>query len=184
MGLILDERECLLTQHIREDFPEKDIWIQYIHQYLNNIQNLKDNKKFSGIIFSSLKGMYYTAREGCINEIPRALYNPLSLEERIEFLRKWRTVIKTYNIAIMDIPEMEEDAFIELYVSPSKALFAMSMPDGEAICIDLKEPGIIELVMKYVDFNDEYRQMSPSDVDRKIDSLIEALKAEIRETAI
>ena len=184
MGLILDERECLLTQHIREDFPEKDIWIQYIHQYLNNIQNLKDNKKFSGIIFSSLKGMYYTAREGCINEIPRALYNPLSLEERIEFLRKWRMVIKTYNIAIMDIPEMEEDAFIELYVSPSKALFAIPMPDGEAICIDLEEPGIIELALKYVDFNDEYRQMSPSDVDRKIDSLIEALKAEIRETAI
>ena len=182
MGMILDEKETLLARHIREDFPGKDIWIQSIHQYLGNIQSLKDDKTVSGIIFSSLKGMNYTTREGYINEIPGALYEPLSLEERIEFLRKWKAVIKTYNIAIMDIPEMEENAFMELYVLPSEVLLALSMPNGEAICIDLKEPGMIELMLKYVEFNDKYRQMSPPDVDRKIDSLIEALKDEIRET--
>lgn len=182
MGLILDEKETLLARHVQEDFPGKDIWIQSIHQYLGNIQSLKDDKTVSGIIFSSLKGMNYTTRKGYINEIPGSLYEPLSLEERIEFLRKWKAAIKTYDIAIMDIPEMEENAFMELYVLPSEVLLALSMPNGEAICIDLKDPGMIELMLKYVEFNDEYRQMSPPDVDRKIDSLVEALKDEIRET--
>lgn len=175
---ILEENETFSENHIKNNFPNKEIFIKFYHNFLYSYKTISSQKKHQSIELFTKQGLLYFAKEGMLSEIYPDLWIPLSPKERISFLEKWKTLIQLNNYPYMlDIPNHPGDSLMNIYCSPTSCTLIAPKFDGSLLFLNIKEPSLTTVFYDFTEYIYNHNLCTKEDTLLFIDKLIEDLKS-------
>lgn len=161
----------LLERYITEMLPERDIFIQTLENYVEQLYH-NEHLKWDSIF--SINGLRYFMDTGLLEEYPRQIYTPVSLSDRIHLLKQLILSFEQYHYRILkeDICSMENE--FHLVISKQNGFLCFTTPqDHRMIYLDIKEPGFIFTFLDYYESLNESLFYSTSEA---LDLLKDVLK--------
>lgn len=169
-------RECL-----KDFFPYKEEFIQSFvayAKYMNEVF-LPENKDVYHTIYT-YQGLRYFTESGYFHDIPSELFNPLSLENRLLILERWRQFVIDYpSIQMADMPYLpaESTTYFVMYNHDFNILF--SDTTGALASITIKESTLVEAFDDFLENVVKKHMYSKEEELRCIDECIEKIKKEL-----
>ena len=171
----------ILDKSLKDFFPDKEGFIESFHNYAhywNEVFYPQYSDKFH--IIYTIQGVRYTAKTGYLHDIPPELFNPLSLEDRLLLLTKWREFCKKHPYVMMtDMPYLSETS--TTYFQFSDQVFHMIAADstGTLANISIQEVTLVEAFNDFVDNVIKKNAFSKEEEIKLIDECIEMIKKEM-----
>lgn len=168
---------AIIRKSLKDFFPDKEGFIKKFHDYAN-YWNKVFYAQYSDIfhIIYTVQGLRYTAKTGYLHDIPPELFNPLSLEDRLLLITKWKEFCKKHSYIMMaDMPYLSETS--TTYFQLSDQVFHMIAADstGTLANISIQEVTLVEAFNDYYQYILEERCLSKEETSQIIDTYINQL---------
>lgn len=180
-NVFLDEDEEILRECLKDFFPYKDEFIQSFMAYVKywNEVFLPAHKDIYHTIYT-YQGLLYFTESGYFHDIPAELFNPLSLENRLTILERWRQFVIDYpSIQMADMPYFPAESTTYFLVCNHDFNILFSDPTGTLASITIKEATLVEAFEDFLENVVKKNVYSKEDEIRCIDECIEKIKKEL-----
>ncbi|MCD7808379.1 MAG: helix-turn-helix transcriptional regulator [Erysipelotrichaceae bacterium] len=173
--LSLEEVE-LVGNHIRDEFSQKSQFLAFYKQYLQVQQIYLKNNTGSTQYYFTKQGLEYFCQTGYFHDIPASLLYPLTHEELLYFLDKWKEFIKDYQyITMLDIPAFPGNSTTVISFDDNHLSFTFINSKGIPICVSINEASIYSAFYDYFHNIMENNTISKEDTIHIIDEYIDKL---------
>lgn len=172
---------AIMRKSLKDFFPDKEGFIKKFHDYAN-YWNQVFYAQYSDLfhIIYTVQGLRYTAKTGYLHDIPPELFNPLSLEDRLLLITKWKEFCKKHSYIMMaDMPYLSETS--TTYFQLSDQVFHMIAADstGTLANISIQEVTLVEAFNDFFENVIKKNAYSKEDEMKLIDECIEMIKKEM-----
>lgn len=131
-----------IEKYIKQDFPERPLFIQKLLKYIENFTHSQFLHSTSFIF--SLKGIQHFLSTGRINEYPYEVYDAFDMKDRIYLVKQLLHACKTLDFKMLknNIGDIRNELF--LYVTQQNGYLMFSVPPHQnLVYLDIKEPGLL-----------------------------------------
>lgn len=171
----------IMRKALKDFFPNKEGFIkdfQNFEQYWNQ-EFYPQHSDIFHIIYT-LQGLRYTAKTGYLHDIPPELFNPLSLEDRLLLITKWKEFCKNNpHIMMADMPYLSESSTTYFQLSNQSFYIIASDSTGTLANISIKEITLVDAFKDFIDNVVKKNAYSKEDEMKLIDECIEMIKKEM-----
>lgn len=171
----------IMRKELKDFFPNKEEFIkdfQKFGYYWNEVFYPQHSDIFH--IIYTLQGLRYTAKTGYLHDIPPELFNPLSLEDRLTLLRKWKEFCKKHPYVIMaDMPYLSETSTTYFQLTNQSFHIIASDSTGTLANISIKEITLVEAFKDFIDNVVKKNAYSKEDEIKLIDECIKMIEMEM-----
>ncbi|MCD7949078.1 MAG: helix-turn-helix transcriptional regulator [Erysipelotrichaceae bacterium] len=174
--LSLDEVE-LVGNHIRDEFSQKSEFMEFYKQYLQIQQIYLKNNTGSSHYYFTKQGLEYFFETGYFHDIPASLLYPLTHDELLYFLGKWKEFVKDYKyITMLDIPAFPGNSTTVISFDDNRLSFTFVNSKGVPICFSINEASIYGAFYDYFHNIIENNTISKEETVNIIDEYIQKLE--------
>ena len=174
--LALDEHETYSRDHIVDEFPEKNHFVENCHQYISYYHDGYERIKDGIFELYTKQGIDYFCRTGFISELHPNICIPLRVSERIELLERWKTVIQTHEIYMIDFPEFSGDSTLSMFTTHTKTYLTIATPNGRLRQAVIDETSVTRVFFDYLDYLFQNKRVENEDAVAYLNGKIEELK--------
>ena len=179
---VFEESDFNIMRRVLKDFfPDKEGFIKDYQNYVNywNQVFYPQHSDIFHIIYT-LQGLRYTAKTGYLHDIPPELFNPLSLEDRLTLLRKWKEFCKKHPYVMMaDMPYLSETSTTYFQLTNQSFHIIASDSTGTLANISIKEITLVEAFKDFIDNVVKKNAYSKEDEIKLIDECIKMIEMEM-----
>lgn len=150
--LILDEKETFAEKHLNMDEPARSAFIDALHGYLPVQKAYLRSVAGRTKILCAVQGITNFCETGYINEINPDVMTPLSVEERIAAMVKWKEAYEKGFFTMVDIQHLKPTCCTMIQASPTFAVFEIAGEGGSYMTAEVKEPGIVSLIYWFCEY--------------------------------
>lgn len=171
----------IMRKALKDFFPNKEEFIKDIQNFANywNHEFYPQHSDIFHIIYT-LQGLRYTAKTGYLHDIPPELFNPLSLEDRLLLITKWKEFCKNNpHIMMADMPYLSESSTTYFQLSNQSFYIIASDSTGTLANISIKEITLVDAFKDFIDNVVKKNAYSKEDEMKLIDECIEMIKKEM-----
>lgn len=171
----------IMRRVLKDFFPDKEGFIKDYQNYVNywNQVFYPQHSDIFHIIYT-LQGLRYTAKTGYLHDIPPELFNPLSLEDRLTLLRKWKEFCKKHPYVMMaDMPYLSETSTTYFQLTNQSFHIIASDSTGTLANISIKEITLVEAFKDFIDNVVKKNAYSKEDEIKLIDECIKMIEMEM-----
>ncbi len=174
--LSLDEVE-LVGNHIHDEFYQKSYFMDFYKEYMQIQQNyLKKNSGGTKYYFTK-QGLEYFFETGYFHDIPTSLLYPLTNDELLYFLGKWRDFVKDYPyITMLDMPAFPSNSTTTISFDNNRLNFTFINSKGMPICLSINESSIYSAFYDYFHYIIDNNTISKEETINIIDGYIQKLE--------
>ncbi|MCD7893665.1 MAG: helix-turn-helix transcriptional regulator [Erysipelotrichaceae bacterium] len=172
----LDEVQ-LVSDHIRDEFSQKSTFMEFYRQYLQMQQIYLKNNTGNTQYYFTKQGLEYFCETGYFHDIPASLLYPLTHDELLYFLGKWKDFVENYQyITMLDIPAFPGDSTTVISFDDNRLSFTFITSKGIPICVTINEASIYSAFHDYFHHIIENKAISKEETINMIDEYIQKLE--------
>ena len=171
----------IIRKSLKDFFPDKEGFIKDYQNYVNYWNQIFYPQCFDKFhVIYTVQGLYYTAKTGYLHDIPPELFNPLSLEDRLTLLRKWKEFcIKHPHVVMANMPYLSESSTTYFQLSNQEFHMIAADSTGTLANISIKEVTLVEAFNDFVENVVKKNAYSKEDEMKLIDKCIEMIEMEM-----
>lgn len=176
-----DEDEEIFRECLKDFFPYKEEFIQSFMAYVKywNEVFLPANKDVYHTIYT-YQGLRYFTETGYFHDIPKELFNPLSLENRLTILERWKQFCIDYPFVQMaDMPYLPAESTNYFLMCNHDFYILFSDTSGTLASIIIKEATLVEAFDDFIENIIKKNTYSKEDELKCLDECIEMIKKEL-----
>ncbi|MCD7808381.1 MAG: helix-turn-helix transcriptional regulator, partial [Erysipelotrichaceae bacterium] len=174
--LSIDEVE-LVGNHIRDEFYQKSYFMEFYKEYMLLQQEYLKNNIGGTKYYFTKQGLEYFFETGYFHDIPTSLLYPLTHDELLYFLGKWREFVKNYPyITMLDMPAFPSKSTTTKSYDDNRLNFTYNNSKGIPICISLNESSINSAFYDYFHYIIDNKTISKEETIHIIDDYIHQLE--------
>ena len=179
---VFEESDLIIMRKALKDFfPNREEFIKDFQNFEHywNQEFYPQHSDIFNIIYT-VQGLRYTTNTGYLHDIPPELFNPLSLEDRLLLITKWKEFCKKNpHIVMADMPYLSETSTTYFQLSNQAFYIITSDSTGTLANISIKEVTLVDAFSDFIENVVKKNSYSKEDEMRLIDECIEMIKKEM-----
>ena len=167
-------QDDLLQAVFNHDLPHADMILPAAQaMFEKNAQKIEDGRF---IIYFTEYGLIHFQQNGTFDEIPESFYHPLTIQQRIEVLKKVSSCCRAGSYRILKKPLNHLSQNLHLCLRGNDSFLTYQTNLGNTVCLVIYEPSLSQIFQDFLEHLDNDIYYTPDEAEKIIVRLIQQLE--------